>query len=38
MVGRKMFGKIDRRFRQAFPHNAQQVLGSCSCLLFGDFG
>ena len=38
MVARKMFGQVDRRLRQAFPHNAQQVFGSCSCLLFGDFG
>ena len=38
MVGREMFGQVDRRLRQAFPHNAQQVFGSCSCLLFGDFG
>ena len=38
MVGRKVFGQVDRRLRQAFPHNAHEVLGSCSCLLFGDFG
>ena len=38
MVGRKVFGQVDRRLRQAFPHNAQRVLGNCSCLLFGDFG
>ena len=34
MVGRKMF---DRRLRQIFPHNAHQMLGGCSCILFGDF-
>ena len=34
MVGRKMFGKIDRRLRQAFPHHAQEVFGGCSLLLF----
>jgi len=38
MVGRKMFGQIDRRLRQAFPHHAQEVFGGCSLLLFGDFG
>ena len=38
MVGRKVFGQVDRRLRQALPHNAHEVLGSCSCLLFGDFG
>ena len=38
MVGRKSFGQIDRRLRQAFPHSADKVLGDCSCLLFGDFG
>ena len=38
MVGRKMFGQIDRRLRQVFPHHAQEVFGGCSCLLFGDFG
>ena len=38
MVGRKVFGQVDRRLRQAFPHNAHEVLGSCSCLLYGDFG
>ena len=38
MVGRKVFGQIDRRQRQAFPHHAQKVFGGCSILLFGDFG
>ena len=38
MVGRKMFGRVDKRLRQAFPHSSDQVLGGCSCLLFGDFG
>ena len=38
MVGRKTFGQVDRRLRQVFPHHAQEVLGGCSCLLFGDFG
>ena len=38
MVGRKVFGQIDRRLRQAFPHHAQEVFGGCSVLLFGDFG
>lgn len=38
MVGRKLFGQIDKRLRQVFPHQADQVFGGCSCLLFGDFG
>ena len=38
MVGRKVFGQIDRRIRQAFPHCTQEVFGGCSILLFGDFG
>ena len=38
MVGRKMLGQVDRRLRQIFPHQAQEVFGGCSCLLFGDFG
>ena len=38
MVGRKIFGQVDRRLRQAFPHHSQEVFGGCSCLLFRDFG
>ena len=38
MVGRKIFGQVDRRLRQAFPHHSQEVFRGCSCLLFGDFG
>ena len=38
MVGRKMFGQGDQRLRQVFPHQANVLLGGCSCLLFGDFG
>ena len=38
MVGRKMFGQVDQRLRQIFPHHAQQMLGGHSCILFGDFG
>lgn len=38
MVGRKIFGQVDKRLRQVFPHRSDQVLGGCSCLLFGDFG
>ena len=33
-----MLGQVDRRLRQIFPHQAQEVFGGCSCLLFGDFG
>ena len=38
MVGRKLFGQVDSRLRQAFPHHSHEALGGCSCLLFGDFG
>ena len=38
MVGRKMFGEVDKRLRQAFPQNSNCVFGGCSCTLFGDFG
>ena len=38
MVGRKLFGQVDRRLRQIFPQHSCEVLGGCSCLLFGDFG
>ena len=38
MVGRKVFGQLDRRLRQVFPHKACEILGGCSCILFGDFG
>ena len=36
MVGRKLFGQVDRRLRQAFPNHSNHSLGGCSCLLFGD--
>ena len=38
MVGRKTFGQIDKRLRQIFPHKVHELLGGCSCILFGDFG
>ena len=38
MVGRKIFGQVDKRLRQGFPHRADTLFGGCSCLLFGDFG
>ena len=38
MVDRKIFGQVDKDLRQVFPHRADQLLGGCSCLLFGDFG
>ena len=38
MVGRKTFGQIDRRLRQIFPQKAHELLGGCSCILFGYFG
>ena len=38
MVGRKIFGQVDQRLRQAFPQCGNKILGGRSCLLFGDFG
>ena len=38
MVGRKIFGQLDKRLRQLFPHNAEHVFGGCSVIIFGDFG
>ena len=38
MVGRKLFGQVDRRLRQVIPQPCNQPLGGCSCLLFDDFG
>ena len=38
MVGRKLFGQIDKRLRQVFPQHSCEILGGFSCLLFGDFG
>ena len=38
MVGRKLFGQVDRRLRQEFPNHSDQSLGGCSCLLIGNFG
>ncbi len=38
MVGRKLFGQVDRRLRQAFPQSSQELFGGCSCLLIGDWG
>ena len=36
-IDQGLFGKIDSRLRQAFPHRADQVLGGCSVILLGDF-
>ena len=38
MVGRKVFGEVDKLCHQVFPHHADQLFGGCSCRLFGDFG
>ena len=37
MVGRKLFGQVDRRLRQVFPHKSGELFGGCSCLLIGDW-
>ena len=36
MVGRKIFGQVDRRLRQVFPARSEEIFGGCSFLLFGD--
>ena len=38
MVGRKIFGQVDRHLCQAFPHHFQEVFGGCSCIILRDFG
>ena len=38
MVGRKMFGQVDRRLRQVFPERSEELFGGRSCLLTGDWG
>jgi ATP-dependent DNA helicase PIF1 len=38
MVGRKLFGQVDRRLRQVFPHRTKQNFGGCSCISIGDWG
>ena len=38
MVGRKLFGQVDRRLRQVFPQKCDELLGGRSCLLIGDWG
>ena len=38
MVGRKMFGQVDRRLRQVYPNQSEELFGGRSCLLIGDWG
>src|SRR5579859_2897251 len=38
MVGRRMFSKVDSRFRDGFPDRRNDFFGGCSMLMFGDFG
>jgi ATP-dependent DNA helicase PIF1 len=37
MVGRSQVGRIDRRLRQAYPQNADEILGEMPAIFFGDF-
>jgi hypothetical protein len=37
MVGRAQMGRCDRRLRQAYPENAEEILGGLPALFFGDF-
>lgn len=37
MVGRAQMGRCDRRLRQAFPQNLEEILGGLPAILFGDF-
>lgn len=38
MVGRKLCSQVNSCLHQAFSHTADEVLGDCRSLLFGDFG
>ena len=35
-LGEKL-AQVERRLRQIFPHQSQEILGGCLCILFGDF-
>ena len=37
MVGRSQIGRMDRRLRQAHPHNSDEILGGMPAIFFGDF-
>jgi ATP-dependent DNA helicase PIF1 len=37
MVGRSQVGRMDRRLRQTYPHNADEILGGTPAIFFGDF-
>jgi ATP-dependent DNA helicase PIF1 len=37
MVGRSQAGRIDRRLCQAYPQNADEILGGMPAIFFGDF-
>ena len=38
MVGRMMFGQVDRRLCQVYPNQSEELFGGRSCLLIGDWG
>jgi len=38
MVGRRLFSKVDSRFRDGFLYRRNDYFGGCSMLMFGDFG
>src|SRR6202050_4438838 len=37
MVGRSQVGHMDRRLSQAYPQNADEILGGIPAIFFGDF-
>ena len=37
MVGRSQLGRMDRRLRQAYPQNADEILGGMPAIFFGNF-
>jgi len=37
MVGRAQMGRCDRRLRQAFPANSDEILGGLPAIILGDF-
>jgi hypothetical protein len=37
MVGRSQLGRVDHSLRQAYPQNADEILGGMPGIFFGDF-
>ena len=37
MIGRKVFGQVDKRLRQALPGRSEELFGGCSCILIASY-